>query len=339
MTEQASTEIKPKNAFIVRVKKGRREAITHGVVGIGWSAVEDMHQLAGISRDHLKDRIKDVYQNLSSRALGNVAGSIERFCSMSVGDYVLMPVAKRFHLGIVKSSINRCNEEWVAGTHLQWQRNVEWLTKGKPIARDVANNVLQKRLKIRQTCVDISKLIPHITQAFEEGKKILFHDRVSSLAKNTVIQAISHLNDGDLEKLIAKLCLTSGAHTARVLPKKDNTSGDADVLAEYMVMVGKEAYSICIVYQAKRHEKITSEYGVKQLVDRIDAWKNEATGEDDDELTPESDVLVYKGCLVTTATSVTAEAQKIANENSIDIITLDELADWILNAGISNLNV
>lgn len=323
-TTTPTTQHTPKNAFIVRVKKGRKEAIQHGVIGIGWSKIDGMNQFHGMSRDQLKNRIQDAYEEpLSSRALGNVAGSIERFCSMAVGDYVLMPVGRGFHLGIVKSEVKRCDEGWASKTHLQWQRDVCWLTKEKSITRSTSDNSLQKRLKVRQTCVDVSKFIFSINESFNPSPKPSFLDRVrKDPTKDGVIDAFRFLNDSGLEKLIKCLCQADGGANAKVLPKKSKDAGDADVSCEYIELSdAAHVKSIISLYQVKRHEKRSGHHGVQQVIDRINALKLRSQS---------NDQKVYRGYFVTTALHVTEKATKCAAQHAITIVARDDLVKWIL---------
>ncbi|WP_396429472.1 hypothetical protein [Limnohabitans sp.] len=328
----------PRKAFIVRVNPGSPIALAHNVIGIGWDKLEEPNPKW--TWGQLKQKIKTAYPEYDGRGLGNVAGSIERFClesgGMNIEDYVLMPVERGFHVGIVKSDVKRCNPDLVNKAPLQWQRDVEWLTKKGAIPRGCVDNQLEIRLKSRQTCIDASDCIEHIQKALnqESYKVIPFNDRVRESAKEIVKQELYAINDRRLEKLISALCVNAGG---KVLPKKDPMPGDADVQAEYPVMVGNQEYFVRVLYQAKKHSGTSNHQGIQQLINRIKSL-SENEGEKN------RNIIAYKGCLVTTASSVSLEAEMKAADVSaeqleIDIITLDELADWILDAGISDLNV
>lgn len=326
-TTTPTTQPTPQKAFIVRVKKGRKEAIQHRVIGIGWSKIDGMNQFHGMSREQLKEKIqvsyRDANRELSPRALGNVAGSIERFCSMLIGDYVLMPIGKGFHIGIVKSDVKRCDAYWVAGTHLQWQRDVVWLTKEKSITRSTSDNSLQKRLKVRQTCADVSKFIFNIKEALDPSPKPSFLERVQKKpTKDGVIDAFRFLNDSGLEKLIKCLCQADGGANAKVLPKKSKDAGDADVSCEYIEPSdATHVKTIISLYQVKRHEKRSGHHGVQQVIDRINALKLSSQS---------NDQKVYRGYFVTTALHVTEKATKCATQHEITIVARDDLVKWIL---------
>jgi hypothetical protein len=340
MTEQTSTETKPKNAFIVRVKKGQSVALEKNVIGIGWGKVQGMDTFADeqLSWEQVKERVQKAY-GFSGGKLGSATGNIWKFSmegkggdSMSIDDYVLMPVGKGFHLGIVQSGLKRCKEEWAENADLKWQRDVKWLTKDKAISRDAVTRELQNRLKVRQTCGKCKDLLEQIEEAAQNRSKTLFNIRVKNEIKESVTNIVqAYIGNDQLEKLIAKLCQKTGA--SRTLPKKDPRNGDADVQADYPVFIGNEEYFVRVLYQVKNHQGTTDSKGMKQLIDRFASLMNQDDKEESE------NVIAYKGCLVTTATSVNEEAQKIADENSIDIITLDKLVDWILDAGLSDLNV
>jgi hypothetical protein len=338
MTEQASTEIKPKNAFIVRVKKGQSVALKENVIGIGWGKVQGMDKFAAeqLNRAQVKAHIRNAYENsghrLSGGKLGNITGSIWKFSmegkgggSMSIDDYVLMPVGKGFHLGIVKSSVKRCKDELEEKADLKWQRDVEWRTKENgPILRNIAENTLQKRLKVRQTCVDVSKLIDaidHSFQSYSRALKLRFLDYVKkNPTVDGVIEAFRFLNDQELEILIRDLCVFDGAINAKVLPKKNKAPGDADVSCEFHKShLEQQNTDITYnLYQAKRHEGTSGHKGIYQIVERI---KFESKNNKEKN---------YKGFFVTTAIKTTLKAQEMATENKIEIITRDKLIEWIL---------
>lgn len=335
------TQPTPNKAFIVRVNPGSKVALERNVVGIGWSQLTEMNPSWKWSE--LKNKIREKCNYSSERALGNAAGSIERFCMegkrgcMSVGDYVLMPVGRGFHLGIVKSEVKRCDEEWATKTHLQWQRDVEWLTKTTgAIPRGAVHNDLEIRLKARQTCIEASDCMEFIGEALSQENYAVtpFNDLVKEKSKQAVIEALTAINDRRLEELIRALCQGVGA---KVLPKNDSTPGDADVQADYPVMVGNQRYFVRVLYQAKKHAGETGTQGVKQLIKRIAALNTDGNGKD-------SDIIAYKGCLVTTANDVTAETAEMALGTSddpqrIDIVRLDDLADWVLDTGLTGLNI
>lgn len=328
-----------RRAFIVRVNPGSQVALDRNVIGIGWSNLRNMDPKW--TWGELKKQIKQAYPKYEGRGLGNVAGSIERFClesgGMRIGDYVLMPVGRGFHLGIVKSEVKRCDDDLGREAHLQWQRDVEWLTKDtKGIPRDVAQKALQNRLKIRQTCADVTDLLVAIREAEENRTKEPFGSKAKSAARDVVAEVVkTHIGNDQLEKLIAQLCKGLGAINVKVLSKNNPKKGDADVQADYPVMVGHTTYFVRVFYQTKNHDGKTGVTGINQLRDRI---------KDENDNGKDSEILAYKGCLVTTAGAVSDKAKEQAEDDSnseleIDILTLDDLADWILDAGLSNLNV
>jgi hypothetical protein len=245
--------------------------------------------------------------------------------SMSIDDYVLMPVGKGFHLGIVKSSVKRCKDELEEIADLKWQRDVKWLTKkDAPILRNIAENTLQKRLKVRQTCVNVSKfigVIDHSFQLYSTNSKLSFLNYVQrNPTVDGVIEAFRFLNDQDLEKLIKDLCKFDGGINAEVLAKKNKAPGDADVSCEFHKShLEQQNTDITYnLYQAKRHEGTSGHKGIHQIAERI---KFESKNNKEKN---------YKGFFVTTAIKTTLKAQEMATENKIEIITRDKLIEWIL---------
>lgn len=348
MNEQITAQ--PSKAFIVRMTRKendavlRNHAIEQGIIAVGWSEATDLleQETWGVLKKSLRTHYPKLYGNNENR-LGNAAGSVWRFIreekadAMGIGCYVLLPTSGAFHLGICTSEPYYSEDEWAVKEDMQWQRKVNWLTKGKPISRSATSQALESRLKVRQTCVDVSKFIQDINHANENRERISFDSHVLEQAKSAVSQVIeTRLNPDQLERLIQKLCEKSGAIDTEIPSKNSPLQGDADVVATYPITVGLERKFVKVAYQVKRHEEksTTSTHAVNQIRERLKAM---AESERD------SSIVSYLGCVITTADKLSDHAELRAtgndDEDEITVMTRDELIEWILKSGVDNLSV
>lgn len=308
-----------RQAFILRLDHRLDEALERDVVGIGWARA---HTLDAASEwDQFKTVLRNAYTEIyagQERALGNAAGSIWRFLKdMKECDLVLIPVDRGFFVGEIRSGA--WFEERAAERDFAWRRKVEWRGK-KALVRDSADNLLQRRLKARQTCVDATDLLPEIDRAVRNTQHASFSQTILATAASAVADALTRaINDAGLEKLIERLSKAGGA-TAEIQPKNAGKPGDVDVIATYDLGIGTQAATVRVAYQVKQHEKQSDHYGIQQLLNRMYA---------DDSLD--------RGCFITTAEFVTDEARVLAENNDILVIKRQELIEWILRTGLRDL--
>lgn len=345
-----SITTQPSKAFIVRMSRGendvllRNHAITEGVIAIGWSRAMDLPDQD--TWENLKKSLETHYPEVygaSKYKLGSAAGSVWRFIreekpdAMSIGCYVLLPINGAFHLGICTSKPFYSQEKWAIEEDMQWQRKVDWLTKDNPISRSATSQALESRLKVRQTCVDVSKFIRDICDANDRRERIPFNNHVLEQAKSALSQVIEkHVNPDQLEQLIDRLCKKSGAIYTEIPPKNSPLKGDADVVATYPITVGLDQKFVKVAYQVKRHDEksSTSSHAVNQIRERLEAMK---------EAEQDSSIVSYLGCVVTTADKLSDHAESRAtgntDEEEITVITRDDLIEWILRSGVDNLSI
>ncbi|TKW61310.1 MAG: hypothetical protein DI628_01375 [Blastochloris viridis] len=310
-----------KNAYVLRLGQRLPKAIQQNVVGIGWAHAPDLLQHP--QWDALKTSLRQAYPAMyegNERSLGNGAGSVWRFLfEMKTGDLVLVPCDEGFHLAEVVS--DAYFEPAGVSDDFAWRRKIVWRKAGA-IPRSHASNELQKRLKVRNTCASATDLLNDICKAEAAKGPVSFNSTALSGVHEAVSKALkSSLNDRQLEELVRSLALASGATSAEVLPKRGPV-GDADVKAVYDLRIGgahMEA-KIQVLYQVKHHQGVSDAYGIQQLIDRMDVMGGEAV----------------KGCFVTTAPAVTAEAQTLAEANDILVVKERELIDWILSVGLGS---
>ncbi|PKP52581.1 MAG: hypothetical protein CVT90_02585, partial [Candidatus Altiarchaeales archaeon HGW-Altiarchaeales-3] len=94
---------------------------------------------------------------------------------------------------------------------------------------------------------------------------------------------------------------------------------DVDVIANF-VHLGLQIYA-----QVKKHSGETDEHAVKQIIEALKIDN------------PDNSKPMF-GWVISTGTSFSDEAEKLANENGIRIIDIDELAELIVSVGLDKLN-
>lgn len=310
--------------FVLRIKKNLDLCLSENIIGVGWSYAQALDQQNDweLFKEIILDAYSDIYKG-KSRALGNAASSIWRFIyDIKEGDIVLVPTDRTFRIAEVTGpvSFDLSNVD----TDLAWRRPVRWIMDDVP--RSHAENPLQRRLKARQTCVDATDLSEQIERVRNAIAPIDFVTSAIEATRSEIKRTLlNSLTDYQLEELVAKLIKAGGGST-EILPKNDTRPGDIDVIARYDIPVGHSVTKqYTVAYQIKQHDGMTDEYGIQQLLDRINACSDSET--------------FQAGCLVTTADKVTDEARKLAmaDEHQVTIITADELAEWILDTGLSAL--
>jgi predicted Mrr-cat superfamily restriction endonuclease len=310
------------NIFIVR--NGDRpidDWIRGGFIAVGWSEALGLDKESDWYR--FKDIIRKAYEphwggNLTEQSLALQASSAFQFVrNLRTGDLVLVPVPGAFLACKVLS--DAYYDESAKATDSSWKHKVQWLTS-KPCPRNRGENALQRRLKVRQTCVNVNDLRMVIIAALNRQSPLKFSDVVMADAFKPVANALRRaINDRQLEELVMKLAQAAGAKADRP-PKNSRLPGDIDVIATYDLKIGTEESTIKVAYQIKQHEATTDITGIQQLVDRM-----------------ETDLEIVRGYFVTTADEVDKVAQKLADEKNIIVITKKGLVEWILTSGLGVL--
>jgi hypothetical protein len=151
-------------------------------------------------------------------------------------------------------------------------------------------------------------LLQDIWEALNRKTPISFAATTLSSASEAVANALlSAITPIQLESLIVKLAQASGAKAHR-LPSSDRTKGDADVLAVHDLRIGNEESIVNVAYQVKQHDVESDEFGIQQLIDRLEARPD-----------------IDRACFVTTAPRVSDMAQQLADANDIIVLTRDSL--------------
>lgn len=118
--------------------EGENEALSAGVVGIGWPEVGDLAPLT--SAQDIRNRLNMTYPDAKPSTLANWAGQIDAFrFRIRIGDLVALPLKSAPAVAFGRIS---GDYKYVDGTvgALRHQRSVEWITDGVP--RDVIDQDL-----------------------------------------------------------------------------------------------------------------------------------------------------------------------------------------------------
>lgn len=309
------------NIFIVRygdrsIDEWRRA----GFIAVGWS------EASGLDKepdwDRFKAIIRDAYAphwpTMNEQSLALQASSAFQFIrNIRVGDLVLIPMPGAFLAAKILSDVYY--DEAGRDSDSTWKHKVEWRTS-QPVARSYCGNSMQRRLKVRQTCVNVNDLRNEILEALNRRQPISFNEDVMAKAFAPVAHALMNsINDAQLEDLVVQLAQAAGAKAERA-PKNSRLPGDVDVVATYDLRIGTEESTIKVAYQVKQHEAVTGVFGVQQLVGRMQADRE-----------------IVRGYFVTTADDLDPAAQTLADENHIVVIKKKGLVEWILMAGLAVL--
>ena len=277
---------------------------------------------------------------------------LQRFLEMKIGDRVVVPRPYVFHVyeietdeRLIPVDINVSDLKNWHGASVKINQG-QFYEEGKdkpidlgffrmvsPLALDIprasyADNALTKRMKVRQTNVNIYDLRDNVEEAmtgFLEKKPINPHGLIVEKCAGKILEIIqTKLDSNRFEKLIKWYFQKMGAKADMPAKRKKGAQeGDADIVATF------EAIKTIIYVQAKQHdsETKTNKWAVEQVKSYIES--NEAMGSDDG----------YSkiAWVVSTANKFDEKCKKLAEENKIHLINGKEFAAMLLEAGISSL--
>lgn len=313
-----------KSVHLVRLSGRLKYCFDRGRVAIGWCSVPGMERL--VKHGDVKRALSSRFSPDEGRALGSAVGNVVRFNRISDGDIILVPVPGGFHVARVRSSTNADSCQEAVQADCCYYKDVDWLTKrGRAIPRSYASTDLQRWMKGRQTVLEgDNRLLAALKDAVSRTSPQDFVESVRDDAIKAVSDALRNvINDSDLENLVVKLCKASGAD-ARVQPKQQDLPGDVDVIAVWNL--GFTEFRA--FFQIKHHEGRSGREAFRQLASRREAINAKRDLEEDYDA-PRID----RWCVVTTADEVID-----GQDPDIDVITLEQLSEWILKAGLSALS-
>ena len=273
--------------------------------------------------------------------------SLQKFLQMDEGDTVVVPDWGTFHVYQVASEVRMvpatlpdafwidnaeiryldegklCSQDPQEEIDLGFFREVELVERNISRA-DYADASLTKRLKARQTTLDITDLEINITQAidrFRANQVINWRSSVLNSCAERVLEVIDEqLNPDKFEQLIQAYFCRMGA-SAEIPPKGEtNKKGDADVIATF------EALKTIFYVQAKHHEKgsVTDSWAVQQITEYVNT-RNESTGVD------EYTIVAW---VISSAEYFSNDCKIKARNGSVRLINGLEFAKMLLDAGM-----
>ncbi len=313
--------------WVVRMNERLPAGIENDYIALGWSVAGDITKID--DWDTMKKSLRDAYPELyhkRERALGGAVGCLWRFIhAINVGDWILVPDYRSFHVAEITGDVYFDADG--AQTDSSLRRPVKWITK-EPVPRDHAVRGVRSTMKARQTCTEAYATREQIEMAINKTSPIVFYDEVTGMVKEPIKRVLlESINERGLEEVVCQLAKAGGAE-AYILATNQKEPGDVDVMAHYPVDLGCDQIIVNYAFQVKQFEGAAGPEGIQQLIDRMEHDKG--TNEN-----PEID----KGVLVTTATSLTAEAEKLLEKAGDDILVIlvDDLVSWILESGLSAL--
>ncbi len=263
---------------------------------------------------------------------GKGRSNIRKFKSINVDDLVVVPWGGGIYLGVATGEEFHNPSEKYYGKNGSNQIGVNYVKdkEDKPIyiPRKQLTEGLQKRLKVRQSIVDLREFnheILGLKESLETShdydwliaanrtEKIRIESLKTSLLKN-IQNGKTHLESGGigLEKLVLELLSIEGYEDAFIPSKRKYPAGiDVDIVAERSELLADTQ----LLIQVKHHHGTSGSNGIEQLLRLTE------------EVEPE--YKDYSKIFVTTACEVTVEALKLAKNENIKIITGEELVNWI----------
>lgn len=133
--------------------EGENDALTSGVVGIGWPELGDLTEVG--SSEEIRTRLNATYPDAKPSTLANWAGQIDAFrFRMQVGDLVALPLKSTPAVAFGRlSGVYQYVADAVDA--MRHQRSVEWISDGLP--RDVIDQDLLYSLGAFLTVCQISR--------------------------------------------------------------------------------------------------------------------------------------------------------------------------------------
>ncbi|MBP1615324.1 MAG: hypothetical protein H6Q13_2772 [Bacteroidetes bacterium] len=200
---------------------------------------------------------------------------------------------------------------------------------------EYADASLTARLKIRSTNAlinDISDSINKAIDAFKKQKPINIRSTIIENLSPQILKLIRDvLNPDKLETLVKRYFESTGATAVDIPPKNQKyKEGDADVIAIF------DSLKLIIYCQVKFHEGSTNSFAIDQISNYIKN-KNRDMLEDGNE--DNNDNYSRINWVISSADKFTDDAIDKAKKENVQLIGGLELAQMILNAGLSNLNI
>ena len=153
--------VRPKPHNILRI----HEFLSQNIIAIGWPALGDLTHL---SRENLKDRLKQPPYALDSYAWGQAYATVDIFVNqMKLGDLVLIPNGDDIYFGRIAGDYHFDPAKADESNGYPHQRSVEWLSN---CGRSALSLDLRSSLKAPRTIAQLSNHADEI-EALSRGER------------------------------------------------------------------------------------------------------------------------------------------------------------------------
>ncbi len=325
-----------RNYYMVRAMHSQKEEIdlflNKGVVGVGWSYLD----FTSFEEPELLEMIRKREGNKDPRVVGRKLAEIQRFLNIRKGDIIIVP--RPGCISIAQVTGDHVYDEGAKSLDLANQIQVSFLKDKNSgdimaIPRAELQEKLQRRLGARGfTVLNLNacgETIKHLMAG--ETTRSMLENKEETLREQFKEQLLKRIQSGEtyikshgtgLEELLKELLICEGY--SAFIPSKRNSKGigDIDLKAEKSDKFG----TTTLLIQAKHHEGQSGVYGVKQLEEAVRQLREDAVSF--------NDPICW---FITTANSVSAEAQSAAEEAGIEIMVGKDFVDWVYD-NIGNLS-
>lgn len=322
----------------------------HNILSTGW---------ASLSWDEFVRKSRGDWKSFEAEFYNEYPGlrnrwSLWRFLEMKEGDIVVVPTwgefsiykvadnnvytntslsaiisaedlrdwnGKRVHVAKDKEGYYYLYDEENKFIDLGFFRKVEPIAVKLP-RQEYANQALFSRMRILQTNADISDIWESVEEAITRGKDhcpIRIHDELLKATLEATKSAISEYTQNfEYENLVEKYLWAIGASDViKPAPNESATEyGDADRVAYF------ENLKVAVMVQVKKHENITNEWAVEQIV----AYRENHQNED-------YNVQLW---VISNADNYTEDAKQKAFAQNVRLINGTDFARMILEVGLKH---
>ena len=317
-----------------------------GYLSVGWSALATS-DIENVIRADDERAFEEIMRKHGYGARRN-RWALWNFCKFNQGDYVVGPLPNS-EFSIYKiigkpipitklpgfedfttdggGKIVRDNRGLLYLPQTDETVDLGFVVKIEPIKEHIsrykyADNKLTARMKIRQTNADISDLAESIQNVIKADAPINLYNMVIEELAEKLLEAIMVQLTPDKFELLVKWYFEKLGASRAYRPAKnssDKTDGaDADVIAEF------DSLQITVYVQAKMHNNVTDGWAVEQ----ISKYKDQHE-EDENTVIP---------WVISTANEFSEEANSMAQENKVHLITGTEFARLLIKAGITDID-
>lgn len=320
------------NYYMVRAMHSQKEEIdlflTKGVVAVGWSSI-DFSSYDSSEYDKLLEKIRNRGGNRTPSALGRKLGEVQRFLGIQRGDVIVVP--RPGCISIAEVTGDHIYDEEAKCLDLANQVQVTFDSNdGEIVAipRAELQEKFQRTLGARGFCIlnlnaykeEIDylrkrkqEIIPRSILAEKEEK---YQEQFKAELLKRLQAGKTHIKSHGtgFEELLKELLECEGYQA--FIPSKRNSTGIGDI--DIKAQKDDRFCSTTLLIQAKHHEGKSGVHGVKQLKEAVRQLKEDA------------ELYNEPVCwFITTADSVSDEAQREADEAGIFVMTGSDFVDWL----------